>query len=164
MGFPKDVRVVETMIGTRAGELAKLNYTNLTGMKDKETEGFNFPAQYMFKDVPWSDQARNVTEEPEPPQGADLLLPYMDKHNIQIAMVGVGPGDERSAAREAIENYPDRFIGCHEPDPNDVMCSSVQSANSFMMDTSGQSQPFQQGECRKFPSMTPKCMPSTQHV
>ena len=123
MGFPKDVRVVETMIGTRAGELAKLNYTNLTGMKDKETEGFNFPAQYMFKDVPWSDQARNVSEEPEPPQGADLLLPYMDKHNIQIAMVGVGPGDERSAAREAIENYPDRFIGCHEPDPNDVMGS-----------------------------------------
>ena len=45
MGFPKDVRVVETMIGTRAGELAKLNYTKLTGMKDKETEGFNFPAQ-----------------------------------------------------------------------------------------------------------------------
>ena len=75
MGFPKDVRVVETMIGTRAGELAKLNYTNLTGMKDKETEGFNFPAQYMFKDVPWSDQARSVTEEPEPPQGPDLLLP-----------------------------------------------------------------------------------------
>jgi len=68
MGFPKDVRVVETMIGTRAGELAKLNYTNLTGMKDKETEGFNFPAQYMFKDVPWSDQARKVTNEPEPPQ------------------------------------------------------------------------------------------------
>ena len=38
-------------------------------------------------------------------------------------MVGVGPGEERSAAREAIENHPDRFIGCHEPNPNDVMGS-----------------------------------------
>mgnify|MGYP003307094966 FL=1 len=37
MGFPKDVRVIETMIGTRAGETAKLNYENLTGMKDQET-------------------------------------------------------------------------------------------------------------------------------
>ena len=41
MGFPKDVRVIETMIGTRAGKIAKLNYQNLTGMKDKETEGYN---------------------------------------------------------------------------------------------------------------------------
>ena len=39
MGFPKDVRVIETMIGTRAGKSAKLNYQNLTGMKDKETKG-----------------------------------------------------------------------------------------------------------------------------
>ena len=123
MGFPKDVRVIETMIGTRAGKSAKLNYQNLTGMKDKETKGYNFPAQYMFKDVPWSNQARNFEEQPEPPQGSDLLLPYMEKHNIEIAMIGVGPGQERSGAREAIEQYPDRFIGCHEPDPNDVMGS-----------------------------------------
>ena len=123
MGFPKDVRVIETMIGTRAGETAKLNYENLTGMKDKETESFNFPAQYMFKDVPWSDQARNFEKQTEPPQGADLLLPYMEKHNIEVSMIGVGPGQERSGAREAIDQHPDRFIGCHEPDPNDVMGS-----------------------------------------
>ncbi len=128
MGLPKDIRVVETMIGTRAGKLAKLNYTNLTGMKDKETEGFNFPAQYMFKDVPWSEQARNFEEEPEPLQGADLLLPYMEKHNIEIAMVGVGPGKERSDARDAIDNHPDRFIGCHEPDPMDRAARAVATA------------------------------------
>ena len=60
MGFPNNIRVIETMIGTRAGKNAKLNYQNLTGMKDKETETYNFPAQYMFKDVPWSDQARKI--------------------------------------------------------------------------------------------------------
>ena len=125
MGIPKGISVVETMIGTRAGKVAKLNYTNLTGVKDSEAQGFNFPAQYMFKDVPWSNQARNFEEESEPPEGADLLLPYMEKHNIEIAMIGVGPGEERSRAREAIDNYPDRFIGCHEPDPNNVMTIST---------------------------------------
>lgn len=38
-------------------------------------------------------------------------------------MVGVGFGEERSGAREAIDRYPSRFIGCHEPDPNNVMGS-----------------------------------------
>ena len=133
MGFPKGIRVVETMIGTRAGKVAELNYTNLTGMKDRETEKFNFPAQYMFKDVPWSDQARNFVEQAEPPQGADLLLPYMDKHNIEIAMVGVSSKEERSEAREAIDNFPDRFIGCHEPDPNDVM-GSIKTIRQLFFD------------------------------
>ena len=48
-------------------------------------------------------------------------------------MVGVGPGEERSAAREAIDNYPDRFIGCHEPDPNDVM-GSIQTIRKLFSD------------------------------
>ena len=42
MGFPKDVRVIETMIGTRAGKSAKLNYQNLTGMKDKIQKDITF--------------------------------------------------------------------------------------------------------------------------
>ena len=50
MSFPKDVGVVETMIGTRAGKSAKLNYQNLWD-EDKK-QGYNFPTQYMFKDVP----------------------------------------------------------------------------------------------------------------
>ncbi|MCH1512736.1 MAG: amidohydrolase family protein [Acidimicrobiales bacterium] len=133
MGIPKGISVVETMIGTRAGKVAKLNYTNLTGVKDSEAQGFNFPAQYMFKDVPWSNQARNFEEESEPPEGADLLLPYMEKHNIEIAMIGVGLGEERSRAREAIDNYPDRFIGCHEPDPNNVM-GSIQDIRTLHAD------------------------------
>ncbi|NNC74627.1 MAG: amidohydrolase family protein [Acidimicrobiia bacterium] len=124
MGIPEDIGVVETMMGTRAGKGAKLNYQNLTGIKDADSSTMNFPAQYMFKDVPFSDQAREVPEEPvDPPEGADLLLPFMDKHNIQIAMVGVGPGDAKTPAREAIDRHPDRFIGAHEPDPNNVMGS-----------------------------------------
>ncbi len=109
-------------MGTRAGAQAKLNYENLTGIRDADSAKMNFPAQYMFKDVPWSDQARAAEEaEAELPEGAPLLLPFMDKWGVEIALIGVGPG--RSAAVDAIRSHPDRFRGCHEPDPNDVMGS-----------------------------------------
>ena len=152
------------MIGTRAGKIAKLNYQNLTGMKDKETEGYNFPAQYMFKDVPWSNQARNFEEQPEPPQGSDLLLPYMDKHNIEIAMIGVGLGQERSGAREAIEQYPDRFIGCHEPDPNDVMGSIATIRELHENGYIKAYLHFQPEETLKYQSTIPRCTRCTRYV
>ena len=122
MGFPHDIGVIDTMMGTRAGKGAKINYANLTGIRDADSAGMNFPAQYMFKDVPYSDQARGAADDDfEPPEGAELLLPFMDRHNVEIAMIGVGPEDHRGPARDAIRNHPDRFIAAYEPDPNDVM-------------------------------------------
>ena len=125
MPYPTDIGVIDTMMGSRAGPNAKLNYANLTGIKDADSKGMNFPAQYMFKDVPFSDQARgggSDTGEPaEPPQGAELLLPFMDRNNVAMAMVGIGDG--KSEARSMVEEHPDRFIPSHEPDPNDVMGS-----------------------------------------
>ena len=116
--FPTDVAAVDTMMGTRAGPNAKLNYANLTGIRDADSKSMNFPAQYMFKDVPFSDQARDSDGEPQdPPQGADLCLPFMDRNNVQLAMVGIGP--DKSEGRAMVEQYPDRFIPSHEPDPND---------------------------------------------
>ena len=80
--FPTDVAAVDTMMGTRAGPNAKLNYANLTGIRDADSKSMNFPAQYMFKDVPFSDQARDSDGEPQdPPQGADLCLPFMDRND-----------------------------------------------------------------------------------
>ncbi|MCB0993465.1 MAG: amidohydrolase family protein [Acidimicrobiales bacterium] len=110
------------MMGTRAGPGAKLNYANLTGIKDTDSKSMNFPAQYMFKDVPWSDQARDAAAEAdlEPPEGAALLLPFMDKWNVETAMVGVG-ADGTGPGADAVREHPDRFVGAHEPDPNDVM-------------------------------------------
>ena len=124
MGMPTDVGVIDTMMGTRAGKGAKINYANLTGIRDADSAGMNFPAQYMFKDVPFSDQARDASEDDfEPPEGADLLLPFMDRHNVEIAMIGVSPADHKGPARDALARYPERFIGAYEPDPNDVMGS-----------------------------------------
>jgi uncharacterized protein len=123
--LPSGVAVIETMMGTRAGPGAKVQYQNLTGVKDADSAAMNFPAQYMFRDVPFSDQAREPVEveEPDELEGADFVLPYMDKHGIEIAMIGVGDDDVKSPARRAIDEHPDRFVGAHEPDPNDVMGS-----------------------------------------
>jgi predicted TIM-barrel fold metal-dependent hydrolase len=42
----------------------------------------------------------------------------MDRNNVQMAMIGIGP--EKGEGRSMVEAHPDRFFGCHEPDPNDV--------------------------------------------
>ena len=50
--------------------------------KDAESERMEFPAEYMFKDVP--DQL----EEEENP--VDVTLSAMDKHGIEMGLVGLG--------------------------------------------------------------------------
>lgn len=125
MGMPTDIGIIDTMMGTRAGPNAKLNYKNLTGVKDADSAKMNFPAQYMFKDVPFSDQARNAGEQEMPdevPEGAALLLPAMNRWNVEIALVGVKP-DGDGLGNHALRDHPNRFRGCWEPDPNDVMGS-----------------------------------------
>jgi uncharacterized protein len=120
MGMPSGIGAIDLMMGTRAGATAKTqNYAFLRQgqLKDAESQSMNFPAQYMFKDVPFSDQARGA-EGPveEPPQGAELLLPEMDKWGVEKAMVGVSP--ENVIAQKTLKDHPDRFFGAYEPDPN----------------------------------------------
>jgi predicted TIM-barrel fold metal-dependent hydrolase len=122
MPMPSDIRVIDLMMGTQAGAAAKAQYESLRrAAHDRESKEFAFPAQYMFKDVPFSEQARGVatlTEE-EPQQGADLLLPFMDRCGVERAMIGVSP--TREAAQDALRRYPDRFFGSFEIDPNKGM-------------------------------------------
>ena len=108
---PEGIGIIDTMMGTRAGQIAKeQNYAPLRQgqLKDADSQTMNFPAQYMFKDVPWSDQARgSAGPVEEPAQGADLLLPLMDKWGIETSMVGVSPSNE--IAQKALTAHPDRF-------------------------------------------------------
>ena len=63
--------VVDLMMGTRAGEAAKGQYKFMEkALRDTGSKEMNFPAQYMFKDVPFSDQARDpgAPLEAEPPR------------------------------------------------------------------------------------------------
>jgi predicted TIM-barrel fold metal-dependent hydrolase len=123
MGIPAGIGIIDTMMGTRAGTTAKQqNYAFLRQgqLKDAESQNMNFPAQYMFKDVPFSDQARTAAGPvEEPPQGADLLLPEMDRWGVEKAMIGVSPSN--SIGLSTLQAHPDRFIGAYEVDPNKGM-------------------------------------------
>ena len=62
--FPDGIAVIDTMMGTTAGTTGKDRYKFLDrALKDAESANMNFPAQYMFKDVAFSDQARNADGE-----------------------------------------------------------------------------------------------------
>jgi uncharacterized protein len=69
-----------------------------------------FPAGYMFKDVPkWESEGMD-----DPVQ---ILLAELDRHNIQQAIVTPYDGSAERALRE----YPDRFFAGVNVDPNEGM-------------------------------------------
>lgn len=86
MPIPADIGVIETMMGTRAGANARLNYSFLErALKDRESKSFAFPAQFMFTAAPFKERTEEL------PQGHELLLPFMDRCGVEIAMVGCAP-------------------------------------------------------------------------
>jgi predicted TIM-barrel fold metal-dependent hydrolase len=80
--------------------------------KDRESkEDFDFPVEYMFKDVPKG----LPTDDP-----VSLLLQQMDRYGIEKAVIGVS----EPSAELALKSFPDRFIPSGAiVDPNDVMGS-----------------------------------------
>ncbi|HMF28160.1 MAG TPA: amidohydrolase family protein [Candidatus Cybelea sp.] len=111
MVMPADVGVIDLMIAPPFRS-SKRTYEFLrANLRDRESlEDFEFPAQYMFKDVP----------HPEP--GGDpvaFLLDQMDRFGIEKGMVGVSFDNERTAdALRAVREHPDRFFGSYEVNPN----------------------------------------------
>jgi uncharacterized protein len=111
--MPTDIGVIDLMIGFPQAD-RRNNYDFMrANLRDRESlEEFEFPAQYMFKDVPkveaTSDRVR-------------ALLDLMDKYGIERAMIGVASrGDESRSddSRRALRDHPDRFFGCIDVDPN----------------------------------------------
>ena len=102
------IGIIDTMMGTRAGAAASQQaYAFLQPqLKDAGSQAMEMPAEYLFKDVPHRGD--------EPPQGADLLLPAMDRWGVERALISVS----NDAAEEALRRYPDRFLASCEFDPN----------------------------------------------
>lgn len=108
MGFPKDIKVIDTMMGLldsndRTDWFA--SFRPLT--KDPEAlASYDMPAEYMFKSIPNSE-------------GVEDFLPWtiaaMDKHNVQTAMVG---WQDNEISRRAVAEYPGRFVFDLPIDPN----------------------------------------------
>jgi predicted TIM-barrel fold metal-dependent hydrolase len=79
---------------------------------DEESKDMEFPAQYMFKNVP-----KDIDEDADP---IKVVLDEMDHFNIERAMLGIGgrANVERNNAVRAIKEHPDRFFCSYEVDPN----------------------------------------------
>jgi predicted TIM-barrel fold metal-dependent hydrolase len=118
MGMPTDIGVIDLMFQIPEGHKRDYYHFLAANLRDAESlEDFEFPAQYMFKDIP-----------PDLPEDADPVvaaLEAMDRHGIERAMLGVGRGGdddrERSGVHRALAQHPDRFIGSWAVDPTHGM-------------------------------------------
>jgi uncharacterized protein len=111
MAGPVGLPVIDTMIGFPHQGSAQYDFIRRQ-TKDRESkESFEFPVEYMFKDVPKG----LPTDDP-----VSLVLQQMDRFGIEKAMIGVSEG----SATLALKTFPDRFIPSGAiADPNDVMGS-----------------------------------------
>ncbi len=81
--------------------------------KDTQSkEEFDFPVEYMFKDVP--EKALEGSDDP-----VGVTLREMDLWGIDKGLIGVG--DPSGIGAEALKRHPERFIASSSADPNDGM-------------------------------------------
>jgi predicted TIM-barrel fold metal-dependent hydrolase len=111
MPGPVGLPVIDTMIGFPHEGSTQYDFIRKQ-TKDRESkEDFEFPVEYMFKDVPQGLS----TDDP-----VSLVLQQMDRFGIEKAMIGVG----EDSAEQALKMFPDRFVPSGNiDDPNDVMGS-----------------------------------------
>jgi predicted TIM-barrel fold metal-dependent hydrolase len=111
MSYPKDIGAVDLMIGFPMQDKKAVYEYLMRGIKDTETkEDFEFPAEYMFKEVP--DGAHDDVDP------IDETFAEMDKCGVEMGLFGAG-----DVALEARKRHPGRVFCSLEVDPNDVMGS-----------------------------------------
>jgi uncharacterized protein len=111
MGLPENVGIIDTMCGFPSRDRREVYKFLAPHLRDEESKGFRFPAQYMFKDVP-PDLDDNVDP-------VAVVLDNLDRFGIDRAMIGVGPG--RDDADRALKEHPERFIPSAAVDATQVM-------------------------------------------
>ena len=110
MGYPRDIKIIETFVGMPSRNRREVYEFLAPHLRDDDSKDMRFPAQYMFKDVP-----SDLEESVDP---VALLVDNLDRYNIETAMLGLT--DNPDCAR-ALEEHPDRFVTCVEIDPNETM-------------------------------------------
>jgi uncharacterized protein len=100
VAFPKDIRVIDTMMNIPTDEHNVAGYQSMAAMqRDAPGKSTTMPAGYMFKNVPsiGSDPAKFV----------ENMVAEMDKHNIAKAML---PIDNALQYPESLGKFKDRFF------------------------------------------------------
>ncbi len=108
MAMPAGLPIVDTMIGFPHEGFEQYDFIRKQTKDRSSKEEMQFPAEYMFKDVP-KDLA---TDDP-----ISVTLHEMDKYGIEIGLIGVSD----ATSRLALKRHPDRFAPSGNiADPNDV--------------------------------------------
>jgi predicted TIM-barrel fold metal-dependent hydrolase len=110
MTMPTDVPIIDTMIGFPHDDFSTYDFIRAQTKDAESNEEFDFPVEYMFKNVPKELYGANADP-------IDVTLGEMDRHGIQYGMIGA----EGELYEAALKRHPDRFIGTANADPNDVM-------------------------------------------
>lgn len=107
--MPSGIGVIDTMIGFPDKDFAVYDFIR-NQLKDGESTDFEFPVEYMFKNVP--KELYGVDADP-----IEVTLGEMDRFGIQQGLIGA----DGEQGQKALTEHPDRFIASANVDPNDVM-------------------------------------------
>ena len=146
--------VIDTFLGfpaARSEQAKKFDFIRAI-TNDKETQEMEFPAQYMFKDKP-------VYEELDDPVAETLQL--MDKHGITTMLPGIA---ENESAQRACRDYPDRFKGMANVDPNTGMDGVRGLEKAVKEDGAIAAHTWGAGLNPQVEPTTRRCIRSTQNV
>jgi predicted TIM-barrel fold metal-dependent hydrolase len=110
MAMPPGIGIIDTMLDLPFDDLKRVYEFLAPQLRDRDSqEEFDFPVEYMFKDVP---KAAQGIDDP-----VAHTLALMDHYGIDVAMIGAG--GERGA--RALGEHPDRFVASIGVDPNEGM-------------------------------------------
>jgi len=106
MPMPKDVPIIDCMIGFPATDFSQYEFIRKQLRDPESRDSFDFPVEYMFKNVP---KELYGAENP-----IDLTLHEMDRFNVEKGLIGC----EGEINQQALKDHPDRFIASGHVDPN----------------------------------------------
>ena len=104
----RGIEAVDCMIGFPSPDAHRKYHYLRDQTKDAESKTMEFPAEYMFKQVP------KLAEESADP--VEVTLGEMDRWGVGIGLVGLGS----EATLRALKEHPDRFRPTLEVDSNDI--------------------------------------------
>jgi uncharacterized protein len=111
--MPQDTGAIDTMLGFPHPDMKEVYRFITRQTKDTQSnEEFDFPVEYMFKDVP--EKALQDVDDP-----IAVTLREMDLWGIEMGVIGIG--DRAGTGAEAMKRFPDRFIPSSTADPNEGM-------------------------------------------
>jgi predicted TIM-barrel fold metal-dependent hydrolase len=106
--MPTGVGAIDLMLGFPSANAVRHYDFMQPALKDAGSKTMEFPAEYMFKEVP-----NHLDEGADP---IEVTLAEMDRQGVAMGLVGLGG----TITTRALQEHPDRFVASLEVDPNDI--------------------------------------------